>query len=71
MDIFEQVAQMKYEEGYRKGLRQGLKELQQKRDRRVAENLLRRNDLLLNQIASVANVSLNFVKKVKRELKTK
>jgi hypothetical protein len=71
MDIFEQVAEMRHEEGVQEGLEKGLQKGAQKNARVVVENLLRKYDMSQNEIASVANVSLSFVKKVKKELSAK
>jgi hypothetical protein len=67
MDIFEQVAEMRHEEGLQKGLRKGA----QQTKRLVIKNLLNNSKLSLNEIASVADVSVIFVKKVKKELDNK
>jgi hypothetical protein len=56
MDIFEQVAEMQRQE------------IVEKATRRIVRNLLRQSDLTLEKIASVSNVSVDFVKKVKRGL---
>jgi hypothetical protein len=60
MDIFEQVAEFKRQEGVQEG--------EQKASRLFVENLLKGSDFPLEKIASMANVSLEFVKKVKKEL---
>ncbi len=59
MDIFDQVAEMKRQEGV------------QETSRLVVENLLKQSDFSMEKIASVANVSLEFVKEVKKNLKKK
>jgi flagellar biosynthesis/type III secretory pathway protein FliH len=71
MDIFEQVAEMRHEEGLHEGLKKGLRKGAQQTKRRVVEKLIKNSKLSLNEIASVADVSLIFVKKVKKELDNK
>ena len=64
MDIFEQVAEIRHEEG----LQEGRKEGAQQAKRLVVENMIKNSKLSLNEMASLADVSLSFVKKVKKEL---
>jgi hypothetical protein len=55
MDIFEQVAELRAEE----------------RTREIVKNLLKQTDLTMEKIASVANVSIDFVKEVKKRLRAR
>ena len=70
MDIFEQVAEIRHEEGLQEGRKLGRKEGAQQTKRIVVENLLKNPKLSLNEMAAIAEVSLSFVKKVKKELGT-
>jgi hypothetical protein len=71
MDIFEQVAEVRFEEGLKKGEKRGEKKATQKASRLFVEYLLRETKHSLPKIASLANVSQPFVKKVKKELAAK
>jgi len=55
MNIFEQITEMKLEE----------------QNRRVVRNLLKHSSLSMVKIASVVNVPLDFVKKVKKSIRTR
>ena len=68
MDIFEQVAEIRHEEGLQEGRKVGRKEGAQQTKRLVVENMIKNSKLSLNEMASLADVSLSFVKKVKKEL---
>ncbi len=68
MDIFDQVAEMRREEGIQQGLQKGIQEGTQKTSRLFVENLLKEPGFSIEKIASLANVSLAFVKRVKKEL---
>jgi len=61
MDIFEQIAELREEVGMKKGM--------QKASRLFVKNLLKESNFSLEKIASMANVSLSFVKQVKKSLK--
>ncbi len=63
MDIFERVAEIRRQEG--------LKEGAEKASRLFVENLLKSFEFDEKKIASLANVTLAFVKKVKADLKKK
>jgi predicted transposase YdaD len=63
MGIFEQIAEVRHEEGLKKG--------EQKAKRQIVENLLRDTKFSADKIASLANVTLNFVNKVKKGQITK
>jgi hypothetical protein len=55
MDIFEQVAELKVEE----------------KSWQVVSNLLKETEFSMDKIASLAGVTVNFVKEVKKSLKKK
>ena len=59
MDIFEQVAEMRHQEGVEEAKRE------------VVENLLKDPDFSLDKIASIVNAPLDFVKEVKKGLRKK
>jgi hypothetical protein len=59
MDIFEQVAEMQRQE------------LVHETKRLFVENLIKETKFSMNKIASLAKVSLSFVKKVKKEVESK
>jgi hypothetical protein len=59
MDIFEQIAEMDRLEGAEKATRS------------IVRNLLKQSNWPVEKIASVANVSIDFVKKVKRGIRSK
>jgi hypothetical protein len=61
MDIFEQVAEMKRQEGIEEGIEKG----EQRASCVFVENLLKDSGFPAEKIASLANVSLEFVKEVK------
>ena len=67
MGILEQVAEVRYEEG----LKKGEKKATQKACRLFVENLLRETKFTPAKIASLANVSQAFVKKVEKDLAAK
>jgi len=56
MDIFEQVREIK------------LQEAVEERDRLFVQNLLKKTQFSLDKIASLVNVSLAFVKEVKKDM---
>jgi hypothetical protein len=65
MSVIEQLARIKAEEAFEKGLRQGKREVQQF----VVKNLLQHDsNFSLKRIAFLTDTSLAFVKKVKKEL---
>jgi hypothetical protein len=63
MDIFERVAEMRREEGLKEGV--------EKASRLFVENLLKGSEFNEKKIASMANVTLAFVKKIKADLRKK
>ena len=63
MDIFEQVAEMQRQEL--------VHETKQQTKRLFVENLIKETKFPMNKIASLAKVSLSFVKKVKKEVESK
>lgn len=63
MGIIEQVAEMREAEGIKKGGKMTT--------RLIVENLLKDPAFSMQKIATVTNVSLDFVKKVKKELSSK
>jgi Putative transposase, YhgA-like len=67
MGIIEQVCEVRQEEGRKKGLKEG----DQKARRQMVENLLRNTKFSADKIASLANVTLAFVNRVKKELAAK
>ena len=67
MGYFEQLAEIRAEEAMEKGIEKGAK----KASLLFVENLLKGTDFTPKKIASLANVSLDFVKKVKASLSTK
>jgi hypothetical protein len=66
MGIIEQLAEIKAEEARVKG-----EEKIQKNTRLIVENLLRDSTYPEEKIASMTNVTLDFVKKVKKGLSSK
>jgi len=65
MDIFEQVAEMKAQEARKEGIEEGRTEER----RHFVENLLKESDFSLEKIASLANVSVGYVKEIKKGAK--
>jgi hypothetical protein len=63
MDIFEQVAEIRAAEAREEAV--------ENTSRRFVENLLKDSDFTQAKIASLANVTLGFVRKVKKGLGTK
>jgi hypothetical protein len=64
MDIFEHLAQIRAAEALEKGREEG----RENANRLFVENLLKESDFTQAKIASLANVSLAFVRKVKKGL---
>lgn len=75
MGIIEQVKQIRLEEarevGREEGLKTGRKEGRDEERRLFVENLLKDSDFAPEKIASVANVSLEYVNEVKVKLRAK
>ncbi|HEY4209244.1 MAG TPA: hypothetical protein VGM31_20610 [Puia sp.] len=71
MGIIEQVKQMKIEEAREAGRKEARKEEREKSSRLFVENLLTSTDFSAKKIATLANVSIVFVNKVKAGLKSK
>ena len=67
MDIFEQVAEMKWEEGLKGGRRKGLREGAEKSVRLFLAN----TEISIEKIASLVGVSIAFVKKLSKEVRAK
>lgn len=67
MGIYEYVKMEGKEEGLAEGLAEGRKES----SRLFVQNLLKETDFSTKKIASLANVTVKFVNKIKRELKDK
>ena len=67
MDIFEQVAEMKRQEGLEEGHRKGFEEGVEK----SVKVLLANTEFSVEKIASLAGVSATFVKKLTREVRAK
>lgn len=67
MDIFEQVAEMKWEEGLKEGRRKGLREATEKSVRLFLAN----TEFSVEKIASLVEVSIAFVKKLSKEVRAK
>jgi hypothetical protein len=63
MDIFEQVAEWRWEDGKEEGLKQGLE--------KAVKVLLANTEFSAEKIASEVGVSISFVERVKKELQTK
>jgi hypothetical protein len=61
MDIFEQWAEIKAQEALETGI--------EKTTRQFVENLLKDSTFPVEKIASLANTSVKFVRKVKKELR--
>ena len=80
MGIIEQIAQINAEleekglakglrKGLKKGLEQGLEKGRAEKDRLFVKNLLKGTDFTQKKIASLANVSPAFVRKIKASLR--
>jgi hypothetical protein len=67
MDIFEQVAEWRWEDGKEEGLKQGLEKGLEK----AVKVLLANTEFSAEKIASEVGVSVSFVERVKKELQTK
>lgn len=67
MNIFEQVAEIKAAEALEKGLKKGRAEEREL----IVKNLLANTEFSPEKIASLANTSLAFVKKIKKGIRTK
>ena len=69
MDIFEQVAEIRAQEGLEQGLEQGRKEGRKEGEERATkkfvENLLKNYEIDEKEVASITGVTVTFVKKVK------
>ena len=69
MDIFEQVAELRAEEGLKEGLKEGLrkgrKEGRQEGDEKTIRLMLENTKFSIEKIAEKVGVSVAFVKKVK------
>jgi predicted transposase YdaD len=63
MDIFEQVAEMKRQEGRQEGLEEGLE--------KGVRVMLANTELSVKKIASVFGVSVAFARKIAKEVRTK
>ena len=63
MDIFEQVAEWRWEDGKEEGLKQGLE--------KAVKVLLANTEFSAEKISSEVGVSVSFVERVKKELQTK
>jgi len=68
MNIFEQVAEIRAQEGLEQGLEQGRKEGAQIATRKFVKNLLENYEIDEKEVASLAGVTVTFVKKVKAEM---
>jgi flagellar biosynthesis/type III secretory pathway protein FliH len=75
MGIAEQLAEIKakeaLEEGLQKGLERGRAEEREKTSAAIVQNLLANTEFSIEKIASLANVSVDFVKKVQERQKSK
>ncbi len=69
MDIFGQWAEIKKEEGIEEGLEKGIEKGIEKTTRQFVENLLKDSTFPVEKIASLANTTAKFVRKVKKELR--
>lgn len=67
MDIFEQIAEMKREEGWKEGKKQGQIEARET----IVRNLLNNSRFSDEKIASIATVSVAFVARTRRKLSKK
>ena len=67
MDIFEQVAEWRWEDGKEEGLKQGLEKGLEK----AVRVLLANTEFSVEKISSEVGVSVSFVERVKKELQTK
>jgi predicted transposase YdaD len=63
MDIFEQVAEMKRQEGHRQGLKEGVE--------KSARLFLANTEFSIEKIASLVGVPVTFVKKLSRKVRGK
>ena len=71
MGIFEQLAEIKAKEGREIGIAKGIAKGKEEATHLFVENLLRDSDFPLEKIASMTNVTISFVKKVKKTLPAK
>jgi hypothetical protein len=71
MGIAEHLAEIRATEARKIALKEGLEEGKENASRLFVENLLKDSDFTQAKIASLANVSLAFVKKVKKEQRSK
>lgn len=62
MGVIEQVREMRYQEARELGLQEGLEEAR----REIVKNLLDQTEFSDDKIASLANVPLSFIEKVKQ-----
>jgi len=69
MDIFEQWAEIKQQEGLERGIKRGIETGTERATRKFVENLLKETSFSVEKIASLANVSVEFVTEVKKELR--
>jgi len=67
MGIIEQLAEIRAEEGREQGLKEG----REKSSRLFVKNLLSDTDFPFERIASLANVSTDFVRNVKESLSSR
>jgi hypothetical protein len=71
MGIVEQLAEIKATKALKEGMEKGREEGRENANRLFVENLLKDSDFTQAKIASLANVSLVFVHKIKKGLGTK
>ena len=71
MGIDEYLKQVGKEEGLEEGLEQGRKEERENNSRLFVANLLKDGSFSVEKIASLANVTIDFVNKIWNELKAK
>jgi len=69
MDIFEQWTEIKQQEGLERGIKRGIETGTERATRKFVENLLKETSFSVEKIASLANVSVEFVTEVKKELR--
>ncbi len=67
MDIFEQVAEMRRQEGLEEGHRKGLEEGVEK----SVKVLLANTEFSIGKIASLVDVPVAFARKLSKEIRTK
>ena len=70
MGIDEYLKMVGKEEGLEQGLEQGRLEGEENSRRLFVGNLLKDSDFSIEKIASLANVTVDFVKDIKNDLKT-